>query len=165
MLGVRELVVNTVAGEKVKRLVDREVQCLVRRGARNWRGEWEPLPYGSTGGSNHEGFVHQDRYRGGPIEAERSIGHLVKQVQVLDRSVVKAICCPNAGLSRTAKNLAQRPVAEARRIGKTEARTEIIVSSWSKRLGNVGITREHQACRRKGKNSGRLSGYESLQLS
>ncbi len=84
VFGVRELVVNVVAGEKVHRLVNREVQCLVRRGARYRRGERESLSYRIPGSSNAERFVHQDRYRRGPIEAERCIGHLVKQVQVFD---------------------------------------------------------------------------------
>src|SRR5262249_10591129 len=89
---------------------------------------------------------------------------LVEQVQVLNRGVVEAKSCPDATLAGSAKNLAQRPFAEARRIGKTDARTEIIVLGWSKRLGNAGVTREYQSFGRKWKDRGLLSGNEGLKF-
>src|SRR5205807_9072659 len=106
-------VASVVARKRVERFVNREIQCLVRKGAWNWRSERKTLSQRLPTRSDPKRFFKQNRYGGRPIQAKRGVGHFVKQVQVFDRSVVEAESRPDTGFARTAKDLAQCSVAKS----------------------------------------------------
>ena len=127
MFRIGQLVVNVVARKEVHGLVHREVQCLVRWIAGNWRGERETLSEGGSGRANAERLVKHHRYRRGPVETKRSVSNFIEQVQVFDRSVVEAVSSTDAGFARPAKKLAQNPVRKAWRIRQAQSWTEVVI--------------------------------------
>src|SRR6185437_8570863 len=154
MLRIGHLVVNIVARKEVHRLVDREVQCLVRWITRNRRGEGETLPQRGAAGAVAERLLKQDRYRRCPIQAEGSVSHFVEEVQILDGGVVDAEGRADTGLARAAKDLAQDAVGESRRVGQADSRSKVVVPGRSERLGNARVSREYQALGRTREDSG-----------
>ena len=130
MLGVSKLIVNIVPGEIGHRLVNIETERLICRAAGNRDGEREALSFAVRTPilPISERLRKVNGTRTAPVQAKGSVGHLVKQVQVLDRSVIEAVSRANAGLARSTKNLPQGSITEVRRIGQTEARPEIVVS-------------------------------------
>ena len=102
--------------------------------------------------------------RTGPVQAKRSVGHFIEEIQILNRRVVHAKRRTDAGFPRSSKDLTQQSVAKAGRVGNANARSEIVVSRRSKRLGNTRVSRIHKACGRKRKHSGLLSLNPSLDL-
>ena len=146
MLGVRELIVNVVSREIGHRLVNRETERLVCRAPRSRDGEREALSL-SVGASVQpisERLGEVNRTRTGPVQAKRSIGHFIEEIQVLNRCVVDAKGRADAGLAGSAKDLTQDSVAETRRIGNADARSEVVISGRGQGLGNAWIARIYE---------------------
>src|SRR5258708_36774777 len=72
--------------------------------------------------------------------------------------------CPNAGLAWTYKDFAQYPLSKVRRIRQADARPEILISRWGKRLGDAWIARIYKAFRRQREEHRLLSGNDRLDL-
>src|SRR5450432_3232871 len=138
---------DVVSREIRQRLVNREIQRLVGRAARNRGGEWEALSraVGEPGLPISEWLGKINGIRTGPVQAEGSVAHFVEQVQVLNRGVVQAVGGADAALSRPAKDLAQHSFAKARRVSQTNARSELVVLGGGQGLGNSCIARIYQA--------------------
>src|SRR5207249_1542194 len=106
VFAVRQPVMNVVAGEKVKRLVNRKIEGLIRWRTRNWRGERKALSQWSAACSNPEWFVKHNRDGRSPIQPKWRVRHFIEKIQVLDRRVINAVGSTNTGLPGTSKNLA-----------------------------------------------------------
>src|SRR5215813_4201323 len=166
VLCVRQLVVNVVSGEIRHWLVDRETQRLICRAPRNRVLEGEALPFavGASIQTISERFRKVNGARTGPVQAKRSVGHFIEEIQILNRRVIQAKRCADAGFPRSTEDLAQHSIAEAGRVSEADARPKIVVPGGSKRLGNTRISRIYEALGRKRKHLGLLSLNPSLDL-
>src|SRR5438270_5710785 len=141
MLRIRELVVNVISREVRHRLIDFETERLIGRASRSRNRERKALSLVLDGSilPISVRFLKQNGTRTGPVQAKGSIGDLVKQVQILYRRVVEPIGRADAGFTRSAEDFAQKAVVKPGGIGKTDPRTEIVVSGGRKSLGNAWI--------------------------
>src|SRR5579872_560173 len=147
MLGVGDLVVNVVSWEISHWLVLREVECLIGGAARRRGGERKALSLavGASVQPISEGLREVGGTRTGPVQAKGSVGYFVEEIQVLDRRVIQAKRRTDAGFARSAEYLAQNSVTKAWRVGKTDARSEVVVPGRSQRFGDAGITGVYKA--------------------
>src|SRR5215469_4514392 len=147
VLGVRQSVVNVISGKIGHRLVNIKTEGLICRAARsrNCEGEALALAICASVQPISERLRELNCTGTGPVQAKRSIGHLVKEIQIFHRRVVNAICRTDTGLARSAKDFAQNSVAKAWRVRESNTRPEIVVSGRSKRFGNAGIAGIHES--------------------
>ena len=162
MFGVWHSVVNVITRRVRYGQINRIIQGRVGGVTWNWECKWEARTLRASVNARLERQFQSDRDFRLPIQAKRGVTYFVEQVQVLNRGVIDAERGADAGLARTAKDLAQCPFAKTGRISKADARSEIVVVRWSERARNTGISRNNPTERR-GRELSRLqAGHDGL---
>src|SRR5579862_9999371 len=164
MLRVGQAVVDAITRRVSDRLIFRIIERLIRRTAGNREGERETLPYGAPVLAIQPRLIHHDRNGARPIQAKRSVAHLVEQVQIFDGSVIDAVSGANTALSRSAKDLGQNTVGEARRISQPQTRSEIVVSRRRQGARDAWIAGHYPIQRRSRELRGLLARYNGFDL-
>src|SRR5882724_3765468 len=150
MFRVREPIVDVVARRIRDWKVDRVIEGLVRRAAGYGERKRKALRLGDSIGTGQIRLVKHGWIRRLPIQAEGRVADLVEQVQVLNRRVVHAVGRADTGLAGPPEDLARHSLAEAGRIGDSQAWAEVVVPGRGERAGNSRISRNHPAQRSRG---------------